>query len=85
MDTRGSERRERLLGEVEEGMPVFDLHNELVGTVSGVAPGQPAAGDIVIADGRPDLEYAATADQVGAVDREEGVILTVPRADLYQG
>jgi hypothetical protein len=25
-----------LLGEVEEGMPVYDLHNEPVGTVSRV-------------------------------------------------
>jgi hypothetical protein len=85
MSTPESEQGARLLGEVEEGMPVFDLHNESIGTVSQVAPGQPAAGDIVIAAGYPGQEYAATVDQLGAVDREDGVILTVPRDDLRQG
>ena len=73
-----------LLGEIEEGMPVYDVHHEPVGTVRRVAPGRPDSEDIVIADGNPGPEYAARADQLGAVDREEGVMLTAPRDDLRQ-
>jgi hypothetical protein len=36
----------------------------------------------VIAEGRFSLECATRADQLGAVDREEGVLLNIPRNDL---
>jgi hypothetical protein len=74
-----------LMGAVEEGMPVFDLHNLPVGTVSQVTPGSSDEECIVIADGVPGREYAATADQLGSVDREEGSILNIRRDDLRQG
>jgi hypothetical protein len=85
MSAESSGQGKQLFGAVEEGMPVYDLHNEPVGTVSQVGPEHERGGDIRISDGIPGVEYAARADQLGAVDPEEGIILNVPRNDLDQG